>query len=142
MGTIEKTTPLFVWDAVAEGSGVLLVPEAEALGILLVAEATDVSLVVEAPADDVGVLPIALREERMPLASAGETVVVEGPPLTTLEPFRMSEESESGCELMKAISGPATIALLWRSTTPPFRGWSSDVIQTATGPSIPCGTTH
>ncbi len=29
---------------------------------------------------DVGVLPIALREESMALASAGETVVVEGLP--------------------------------------------------------------
>ena len=43
-------------------------------------EASDVLLMVEASADDVGVLPIALREESMALASAGETVVVEGLP--------------------------------------------------------------
>jgi len=45
-----------------------------------VTEASDVLLMVEASADDVGVLPIALREESMALASAGETVVVEGLP--------------------------------------------------------------
>ena len=149
-GIIEKTTPLFCWDAVTEGSDVLLVVEASADDVVE-ASADDVveasaDDVVEASADDVGVLPIALREESKALASAGETVVVEGLPsllpLTTLLLFRMSEESESGCALMKAISGPATTALLWRSTTPPFSGWSSDVIQTATGPLIPCGTTH
>ena len=43
---------------------------------------------------------------------------------------------------MKTISGPATIALLCLSTAWPFRGWSSDVIQIATGPLIPSGTTH
>jgi len=36
----------------------------------------------------------------------------------------------------------STTALLWRSTTLAFSGWSSDVIQIATGPLIPCGTTH
>ena len=43
---------------------------------------------------------------------------------------------------MKTISGPATIALLCLSTAWPFTGWSSDVIQIATGPLIPFGTTH
>ena len=63
-------------------------------------------------------------------------------PLPLWPLFRTREESESGCALMKAIRGPATIALLWRSTAPPFSGWSSEVIQTATGPLIPSGTTH
>ena len=49
---------------------------------------------------------------------------------------------ESGEELMKAMVGPATIALLWRSTAPPLRGWPSEVIQIATGPLMPSGTTH
>jgi hypothetical protein len=44
--------------------------------------------------------------------------------------------------LTKAMSGPATIALLCLSTAPPFNGWPSDVIQMATGPLTPCGTTH
>ena len=43
---------------------------------------------------------------------------------------------------MKVSSGPATIALLCRSMTPPFKGWSSEVIQIATAPLRPWGTTH
>jgi hypothetical protein len=115
----------------------------------------DISVVAEAEAeaeaDDVGALPIALIEARIELACEGSTVmVVEGPvllplplPLAPLWPlFRTSGPSPSGCALMKVISGPATIALLCRSTAPPFNGWSSDVIQIATGPLMPAGTTH
>lgn len=141
MGTIEKTGPLPL-DAVSVG-------EASADDVAE-ASADDVA---EASADDVAeldslesvALAIALSEERRPLASAGDTVVVvEG--LASLLPllsfFRTSEPSPSGCELMKVIRGPATIALLWRSTAPAFSGWSSDVIQIATGPLMPSGTTH
>ena len=124
MGTIEKTGPLPL-DAVS-------VAEASADDDVAEASADDVA---EASADDVAeldslepvALAIALSEERRPLASAGDTVVVvEGLasllPLPLLSFFRTSEPSPSGCELMKVIRGPATIALLWRSTAPAFSG--------------------
>jgi hypothetical protein len=58
-------------------------------------------------------------------------------PLERTSPDRMSISMS-----MKTTSGPATIALLCRSTAWPFRGWSSDVIQIATAPLIPSGTVH
>jgi hypothetical protein len=64
-------------------------------------------------------------------------------PLPLLPPFlRMRVDTMSTSMSMKVSRGPATIALLCRSTTPPFKGWSSEVIQIATAPLRPCGTTH
>ena len=74
-------------------------------------------------------------------AAALEVAAVEGggmlPPLV-----RTSLPIELACTSMKVSSGPATIALLCRSTALPFRGWLSDVIQMAVTPLIPEGTTH
>lgn len=110
MGTIEKTGPL------------PLVSVGEASADDVADASPDVA---EASADDVAeldsletvALAIALSEERRPLASAGDTVVVvEGLasllPLPLLSFLRTSEPRPSGCELMKVIRGPATIALL------------------------------
>jgi len=66
---------------------------------------------------------------------------LEEPPLL-LPLLRTRTESESSSTSMKVISGPATSALLCRCTALPFRGWSSDVMKIATGPLMPCGTTH
>jgi hypothetical protein len=63
-------------------------------------------------------------------------------PLPLLPFLRMRVDIMSISMSMKVSSGPATIALLCRSTTPPFKGWSSEVIQIATAPLRPCGTTH
>jgi hypothetical protein len=63
-------------------------------------------------------------------------------PLPLLPFLRMRVDIMSTSMSMKVSSGPATIALLCRSTTPPFKGWSSEVIQIATAPLRPCGTTH
>jgi len=96
------------------------------------------------------------RPEAMELAWLSETVVVVEPAtpllvllllalalaLVLLLLARTREESVSGCVSRKVMSGPATIALLFRSTAPPFRGWSSEVTQIATGPLMPEGTTH
>jgi len=87
-----------------------------------------------------------LDPDAMELASPRETVVVVAPatplPALLLLLARTREESVSGWVSRKVTSGPATIALLMRSTAPPFRGWSSEVTQMATGPLMPEGTTH
>ena len=137
MGTIEKTTPAVaeaeasaVADAesVAEAEPVALAEEAESMALTMSEAMTDMAdMIIE-------------------VASGGVTVVVEEDedaeddelPLA----WRKRLDVESGVELMKAMVGPATIALLWRSTAPPFSGWPSDVIQIATGPLMPWGTTH
>lgn len=55
---------------------------------------------------------------------------------------RTSLPIELACTSTKVSSGPATIALLCRSTALPFKGWLSDVIQMAVTPLIPEGTMH
>ena len=98
------------------------------------------------------------RPETSAPASLGETVVVLANELVEPELFMLELDDEELLALppllrtrldmisismsMKVNSGPATIALLCRSTTPPFKGWSSEVIQIATAPLSPCGTTH
>jgi len=108
------------------------------------------------------------RPETIAPASLGETVVVLTNELAAPEPYELELDEPGLYELeldddeplpllpflrmrvdimstsmsMKVSSGPATIALLCRSTTPPFKGWSSEVIQIATAPLRPCGTTH
>ncbi len=62
--------------------------------------------------------------------------------LPLLPLLRTRLESGSTWMSMKVTTGPAIIALLCRSTAPPFSGWSSAVIKIATTPSSPCGTTH
>jgi hypothetical protein len=79
-----------------------------------------------------GLFEVELEEEELLLL-----------PLLPLLPLsRTRLESESTWMSMKVTTGPATIALLCRSTAPPFSGWSSAVIKIATTPSSPCGTTH
>jgi len=131
MGTIEKTTP-FTWDAVAEAEASADEVSEASADEVAEASADDVAEasaddVVELDSPDAVALAISLREARRPLASAGDTVVVvEGLasllPLPLLSFFRTSEPSPSGFESMKVIRGPATIALLWRSTAPAFSG--------------------
>jgi len=81
--------------------------------------------------------------EMIAAASLGETVVVltnelappglyepeldeleldDGEPLPLLPLLRMRTEMSSTSMSIKVSSGPATIALLCRSTTPPFKG--------------------
>lgn len=122
-----------------------------------VAEGVDV--LPDADADGAKVL--TERPETIAPASLGETVVVltnelavpesveldeleldDEEPLPLLPFLRMRLDIMSTSMSMKVSSGPATIALLCRSTTPPFKGWSSEVIQIATAPLRPCGTTH
>jgi hypothetical protein len=87
------------------------------------------------------VVVLAEFEEEPLLLSLGgeddEPEPGEEPPLV-----RMSSANTSTCTSMKVIRGPAIRALLCLSTAWPFRGWSSDVIQMATAPLIPWGTTH
>jgi hypothetical protein len=131
-----------------------------------VAEGIDMDMDMSPDVADAGGAEV-LRLAMILAASLGETVVVlanelampesvfmlelyelelddeEPLPLLPLLPFlRTRTEISSTSMSMKVISGPATIALLCRSTTPPFKGWSSEVIQIATAPLIPCGTTH
>jgi hypothetical protein len=119
-------------------------------------------LVAEGEAD----VDTALRLDKRALAALGARVVValagelawsvgyDEPELGYELEFELEPEEEplllgrtildrsSITMSMKTISGPATIALLCLSTAWPFTGWSSDVIQIATGPLIPFGTTH
>jgi hypothetical protein len=153
MGTIEKTMPAAEEDAEAES-----VAEAAAESVALAEAAESVALAEAAEsvalAETAESVALAMSEARMDMAdmiievaSGGVTVVVED--------NRDDEADEalldwltrlaiaSGAEApMKVMAGPATIALLWRSTAPALSGCSSDVIQIATGPLIPCGTTH
>jgi len=106
-------------------------PEDEAVAA---ASAPDDVVVVAPAPDDVVVatedVALVERLERIELAWSGLTVVVDelgdpSLPFTDDVPFwpeRTSEPSNSCCESMKVMSGPATIALLTRSTAPPFRG--------------------
>ena len=130
MGTIEKTTP-FTWEAVAEAEASaddVAEASADEVAEASADEVAEASAdVAEADSLEAVELAMSLREARRPLASAGDTVVVvEGLasllPLPLLSFFRTSEPSPSGFESMKVIRGPATIALLWRSTAPAFRG--------------------
>jgi len=126
-------------DGVTEGIGIDMLPDADA----------------DSDADGVTVLKGRLAT--IAAASLGETVVVltnELAPVSVelelddeeplpLSPFlRTRADNVSTSMSMKVSSGPATIALLSRSMTPPFKGWSSLVIQIATAPFRPCGTTH
>jgi hypothetical protein len=85
-----------------------------------------VVVVASAPEDVVVVasedVVLVEMSERIELASSGLTVVVDELGDDSFLPERTSEPSNSCCESMKVISGPATIALLTRSTAPPFRG--------------------
>lgn len=89
-----------------------------------------------------GVDVLASALERIEDAWLRETVVVVGGGGRLLPLLRTSSPNELGTTSRKASSGPATIALLCRCTALPFSGWSSDVIQIATTPLIPEGTTH
>jgi len=132
--------------AIAEASEAVAVAEAsEAVAIAEASEAAAVRVTAEAAAESVTTEAVSEARADMIIESAwaGETVVVvvEAP----LFWFgRNIEDIEPGMDgsWTKAMSGPATIALLDLSTAPPFNGWPSDVIQIATGPLIPCGTTH
>jgi hypothetical protein len=76
-------------------------------------------------------------------ASSGEIVVVsvlDGEPFVPVE--RTIEPSISDALSTKKIAGPATCLEVSRSTTLLMRGLLSLVIQRATGPLIPGGTTH
>jgi hypothetical protein len=55
---------------------------------------------------------------------------------------RMSEGSVCEMVSMNAMTGPATRWVVSRSIGLAATGWSSDMIQIATGPLIPEGTTH
>lgn len=162
MGTIEKTMPAAEEDAEAESvaeaaaESVALAEAAESVALAEAAESVALAEAAEsvALAETAESVALAMSEARMDMAdmiievaSGGVTVVVED--------NRDDEADEalldwltrlaiaSGAEApMKVMAGPATIALLWRSTAPALSGCSSDVIQIATGPLIPCGTTH
>jgi hypothetical protein len=168
-GTIEKTTPPLLAVAEASEAEAESVADAEAESVAeaeaeSVAEAEDES-VAEAEEESVALAEAAesvaltmseamtdMADMIIEVACGGVTVVVE-----VEDEFEDAEDEEdellpawlltrlaieSGAELMKAMVGPATTALLWRSTAPPFSGWPSDVIQIATGPLMPWGTTH
>jgi hypothetical protein len=146
-------------DADAEGA-------ADAVGLGTIETPLAMTLLGGADEEAAGATVLKERPETSAPASLGERVVVLAnelalefefmPGLYELElddeelfpllpelPFlRMRLDIMSILISMKVSSGPATIALLCRSMTPPFKGWSSEVIQIATAPLRPCGTTH
>jgi len=85
-----------------------------------------------------------LRLDRSGVAWEGEMVCVKGggapAPLPLL--LRTSSPSVSDSVSMNVMVGPATTGWVARSAGLLISGWLSAVTQIATGPLMPCGTTH
>jgi hypothetical protein len=137
------------------------VPVAEAETLLMIERASEGLMVVviwEERAEDVPEELEPLLEEFDPLLEEFDPLLEE-PLLEEFDPLlelELPEELEelnpetvlaiipiiSGAVSMKAMVGPATCWVVARMTTEFWRGWASDVIQMATAPLMPDGTTH
>lgn len=117
----------------------------------LVAVGLGVAATAEPLTEDVGVADVAGALDSMDCACAGVMVVVEVEVLAVAlvlavvlvaVPVRILELKGDGTLSINVMRGPASNCVVARSTTLLTRGWPSVVMKTATGPSMPGGTTH
>lgn len=135
----------FAYHGLGDGFGTIETPLAMApLPLLLLDELLE-PVLLELGGTLVGrLVEELLRLDRSGVAWEGEMVCVKGggapAPLPLL--LRTSSPSVSDSVSMNVMVGPAMIGWVARSAGLLISGWLSGVTQIATGPLMPCGTTH
>jgi len=134
-------TPVLEMDETAEAEALAalaelaLTPALETAELLAaVAVATTDELAAETMLVDAGALA--------PEAGLFELLLEELVPPEDIMPEIAISARASGSESIKTMAGPATIVLVFCSRMSLSMGWSSDVMNKATGPLIPAGTTQ